>query len=62
MARPAVRRRLWDRVTGTARPDGGVVRLPAREVKAALLALNGPDAPFRVRNALPAEKADLVAE
>ncbi|MFI1534246.1 hypothetical protein [Streptomyces anandii] len=32
------------------------------EVRAALLALNRPDAPYRVRNALPAEKADLVAE
>ncbi|MGI5377910.1 hypothetical protein ACQEV2_27425 [Streptomyces sp. CA-251387] len=32
------------------------------EVRAALLALNGPDVPYRVRNALPAEKADLVAE
>ncbi|MEU7061537.1 ankyrin repeat domain-containing protein [Streptomyces sp. NPDC046197] len=32
------------------------------EVRAALLALNGPDVPYRVRNAVPAEKADLVAE
>ncbi|MDF3303134.1 hypothetical protein P3H78_31920 [Streptomyces sp. K1PA1] len=32
------------------------------EVRGALLALNAPDVPFRVRNALPAEKADLVAE
>ncbi|MFF3498613.1 hypothetical protein [Streptomyces sp. NPDC003247] len=62
MARPAARRRLWDRVTGTTYPDRGVVPLPAPEVRAALLALDGPDVPFRVRNALPAEKADLVAE
>ncbi|MER5662086.1 hypothetical protein [Streptomyces mirabilis] len=32
------------------------------ELRAALLALNGPDVPLRVRNALPAENADLVAE
>ncbi|MEU9034351.1 hypothetical protein AB0D45_05480 [Streptomyces sp. NPDC048352] len=32
------------------------------ELREALLALNGPDAPFRVRHALPKEKADLVAE
>ncbi|MFF1451321.1 hypothetical protein ACFVYF_24770 [Streptomyces sp. NPDC058274] len=32
------------------------------EVRAALLAVNGPDKPYRVRNALPAEHADLVAE
>ena len=54
--------RLWDRLTGTKYPDSGVSPLPSAEVRAALLALNGPDAPFRVRNALPVEKADLVAE
>lgn len=32
------------------------------ELRAAQLALNGPDVPLRVRNALAAEKADLVAE
>ncbi|MFJ5271358.1 hypothetical protein [Streptomyces sp. NPDC088358] len=54
--------RLWDRLTGTKYPDSGVSPLPSAEVRAALLALNGPDAPYRVRNALPVEKADLVAE
>ncbi|MFG2643710.1 hypothetical protein ACGFYP_22390 [Streptomyces sp. NPDC048370] len=54
--------RLWDKVVGTAYPDSGVVPLSAAEVRAALLAVDGPDVPFRVRNGLPAEKADLVAE
>lgn len=54
--------RLWNRLTGTRHPEAGVAPLPAAEVRAALLALNGPAVPYRVRNALPAEKADLVAE
>jgi hypothetical protein len=54
--------RLWDKLTGTRYPDGGAAPLPDTEVRAALLALNGPDAQYRVRNALTAEKADLVAE
>ncbi|MFF7096605.1 hypothetical protein ACFY9A_30055 [Streptomyces rubradiris] len=54
--------RLWDRVTGTRRPHAGAVPSSAPEVRAALLALNGPDVPYRVRAALPDEKADLVAE
>ncbi|MET7780838.1 hypothetical protein ABZU94_24195 [Streptomyces mirabilis] len=53
---------FFDKLTGTRYPDSGVAPLPATEVRAALLALNGPDVPYRVRNALPAEKADLVAE
>ncbi|MDX2933168.1 hypothetical protein [Streptomyces ipomoeae] len=54
--------RFWDKFTGTEYPDSGVVPLSAAEVRSALLALNGAETPFRVRNALPAEKADLVAE
>ncbi|WP_405844846.1 hypothetical protein [Streptomyces sp. NBC_01518] len=54
--------RLWDRLTGTKQPESGVAPLSSAEVRAALLALNVPDVPYRVRNALPAEKADLVAE
>lgn len=54
--------RLIDRLTGTRYPEDGVVPLAASDVRAALLALNGPDAPYRIRNALTAEKADLVAE
>ncbi|MEU7558811.1 hypothetical protein [Streptomyces eurythermus] len=53
---------LWDGLTGTKRPGVGAVPLPAPEVRAALLALNGPDVPYRVRAASPGEKADLVAE
>lgn len=53
---------LWDRLTGTRHPDSRLAPLPSMEVRAALLALNGPDVPYEVRNALPAEKADLVAE
>lgn len=54
--------RLWDKMTGTARPDTAVAPLSHEEVRAALLALNGPDVLYRVRHALPDEKADLVAE
>ncbi|KOG29631.1 hypothetical protein [Streptomyces resistomycificus] len=54
--------RLWDKLTGTQHPDSGVAPLSSGDVRAALLALNGPDVPYRVREALPAEKADLVAE
>ncbi|MEU8849025.1 hypothetical protein AB0C70_22870 [Streptomyces sp. NPDC048564] len=54
--------RLWDKLTGTRHPDSGVAPLPSMEVRSVLLALNGPGVPYRVRNALPAEKADLVAE
>ncbi|MFE4819555.1 hypothetical protein ACFRFU_24625 [Streptomyces sp. NPDC056704] len=53
---------LFDKLTGTKYPDSHVAPRSAEEVRAALLALNGPDVPYRVRNALPAEKADLVAE
>ena len=55
-------RRVLDRRTGTKYPDSGVTPRPTMEVRAALLALNGQDAPYRVRNALPKEKSDLVAE
>jgi hypothetical protein len=54
--------RLKDKLTGTKRPESGVAPLPSTEVRAALLALNVLDVPYLVRNALPAEKADLVAE
>ncbi|MEU2395771.1 hypothetical protein [Streptomyces sp. NPDC007369] len=53
---------LKDRLTGTRRPDRGAAPAQEDEVRAALLALNGPDVPYTVRNALPAEDADLVAE
>ncbi|MFE9839114.1 hypothetical protein ACFYP4_28855 [Streptomyces sp. NPDC005551] len=53
---------MWDRLTGTRRPGSSVAPLPPSAVRATLLGLNGPDVPYRVRNASPAEKADLVAE
>ncbi|MFI5631118.1 hypothetical protein ACIA8E_17425 [Streptomyces sp. NPDC051664] len=54
--------RLWDKLTGTKYPDSDVAKLPIMEVRAALLALNGSDVPFVVRNGTPKERADLVAE
>ncbi|MER6254096.1 hypothetical protein ABT224_22340 [Streptomyces sp. NPDC001584] len=54
--------RLWDKYTGTRYPDSGIAALPTMELREALLAINGPDVPFRIRYALPKEKADLVAE
>ncbi|MFE5022543.1 hypothetical protein ACFRAO_04195 [Streptomyces sp. NPDC056656] len=53
---------LFDKLTGTRYPDAGVIPRPAGEVRAALLAINGPDVPYVVRNGTPAEGADLVAE
>ncbi|MCX4435895.1 hypothetical protein OG834_34180 [Streptomyces mirabilis] len=53
---------FFDKLTGTRYPDSDVVLLSAMELWTALLALNGLDVRFRVRNALPKEKADLVAE
>ncbi|MFE9843912.1 hypothetical protein [Streptomyces goshikiensis] len=54
--------RLFDKWMGTEYPDGGVEPLPALELRDALLALGGPGVRFRVRNALPGERADLVSE
>ncbi|MBT2457699.1 hypothetical protein [Streptomyces sp. ISL-86] len=54
--------RLFDKWMGTKYPYSGVTPLPAAEVRYALLALNGPDVPFTVRNGTPKEGADLVAE
>ncbi|MEV5873958.1 hypothetical protein AB0L75_06930 [Streptomyces sp. NPDC052101] len=51
-----------DRLRGTKYPEDGVSPLPAQELRAALLALNGTGVPFRIRQAFGAEKADLVAE
>jgi hypothetical protein len=53
---------FFDRLTGTRYPDTDVVLRSAEDVRAALLAINGPGVPYRVRNATPAERADLVAE
>ncbi|KUJ69154.1 hypothetical protein ACZ90_12380 [Streptomyces albus subsp. albus] len=53
---------LFDKLTGTRHPDTGVAPRTAEELRAALLGLNGPDVPYVVRAATPAEGADLVAE
>ncbi|MEU6841411.1 hypothetical protein ABZ930_05990 [Streptomyces sp. NPDC046716] len=52
---------LFDKLTGTKRPDEGIPPLPAEEVRAALLALNAPEVPYAVRDART-EGADLLAE
>ncbi|MEU4350206.1 hypothetical protein [Streptomyces sp. NPDC023838] len=52
---------IFDRLTGTRSPAAGVAARTAAEVRAALLAVNGPDVPFVVRNGAPSDRADLVA-
>lgn len=52
---------LFDKLTGTRRPGSGVVPVSAAELRAALLALDGPDAPFVLREGAPGERAHLVA-
>ncbi|MFF4474011.1 hypothetical protein ACFYZ3_31220 [Streptomyces sp. NPDC001599] len=53
---------LFDKLTGTRRPCSSITPRPANDVRHALLALNNADNLFNVRNALPADKADLIAE
>ncbi|MEC4018302.1 hypothetical protein [Streptomyces sp. H27-D2] len=53
---------FFDKMNGTKYPNSGVAPRSAKEVRAALLAINGPDVPYVVRNATPKEGADLVAE
>jgi hypothetical protein len=52
---------LFDWFTGTKRPAAGVAPKPAEAVRAAILAVNRPTAPYVVRDGLP-EGVDLVAE
>ena len=52
---------LFDWFTGTKRPAQGVLAKPPEALRAALLAVNRPTAPFVVRDGAP-EGADLVAE
>lgn len=52
---------LFDKLTGTKRPADGVAPVPADEVRAALLGLNGADLPYVIRDGRD-EGADLVAE
>ncbi|MFD7057790.1 hypothetical protein [Streptomyces sp. NPDC059906] len=53
---------FFKRLTGTRHPVSGVAPLAIAEVRDALLSVNGPGVPCRVRLADPAEKGDLVAE
>lgn len=53
---------LFDRLTGTKHPSGDVAPRASDDIRTALLGLNGPDVPYAVRDATPAEGADLVAE
>ncbi|MEW2414291.1 hypothetical protein AB0953_11285 [Streptomyces sp. NPDC046866] len=46
---------------GTRRPESGAPAIPTTELRAALLALNGTEVPFSVRDA-GAEGSDLLAE
>ncbi|MEU5706964.1 hypothetical protein [Streptomyces flaveolus] len=52
---------LFDLFTGTRRPDSGVAARSPGEVRAALLAVGGPDVPYTVREGA-ADGAELVAE
>ncbi|MFI9346260.1 hypothetical protein ACIG0D_34130 [Streptomyces sp. NPDC052773] len=52
---------LFDKLTGTRRPEDGVTPAPLEEVRTALLGLNRPDVPYVIRDGA-AEDADLVAE
>ncbi len=52
---------LFDFITGSKGPAAGVARIPAAELRTALLALNRDGAPWQVRDGAP-EGCDLVAE
>src|SRR5262245_12338619 len=52
---------LFDWLTGTKRPASSVTAKPPAEVRADLMAVNRPTAPFIVRDGAP-ENVDLVAE
>ncbi|WP_030774350.1 hypothetical protein [Streptomyces sp. NRRL F-2664] len=52
---------LLDRLTGTRHPEPGTPVRSAAELRAALLALDGPDAPFVLREGTAREGAHLVA-
>ncbi|MET7367404.1 hypothetical protein ABZS61_16420 [Streptomyces sp. NPDC005566] len=52
---------FFDMLTGTKRPEDGVVPRSAEELRTALLGLNGPDVPYIISDGA-AHGADLVAE
>ena len=53
--------KLFDWLTGTKRPAAGVAAKSAAQVRADLLALDRPTAPFTIRDGQP-ENVDIVAE
>ncbi|MGW4698753.1 hypothetical protein [Streptomyces sp. NPDC004285] len=53
---------FFERLNGTRRPARGVAPLNAAAVRDAILAVSGPEAPYRVRLAGPSEGADLIAD
>ena len=53
--------KLFDWLTGTKRPAAGVAAKSAAQVRADLLALDRPTAPFTIRDGQP-ENVDVVAE
>ena len=52
---------LWDRLTSTKRPKPGVAACSADEVRARILAVNRPTAPFQIADGRD-EGVDLIAE
>ncbi|HWU12047.1 MAG TPA: hypothetical protein VN520_37840 [Streptomyces sp.] len=52
---------FFDMLTGTKRPEAGVVPRSAGELRTSLLGLNRPDVPYVIRDGA-AHDADLVAE
>lgn len=53
---------VFDRLTGTRHPGRGISPRSEQEVRAALLAVSGPEVPYRVRGATPEEGVGPVAE
>lgn len=54
--------KIMDFFRGIKRPDSGTAVLPPDQVRAAILEINRPTAPFVVRESGEDEKGDLVAE
>lgn len=52
---------IFDLFTGTKRPQAGTPTIPVGELKAKLLALNRPTAPYQIVDGSQ-EKVDLIAE
>ncbi|MEV0634907.1 hypothetical protein AB0I77_08050 [Streptomyces sp. NPDC050619] len=52
---------FFDKLTGTKYPDSGVAPRSAEEVRAALLAINGPGVPYVVRDGTSSGRASTPA-